>query len=222
MTAWRRRGGPRRATPHHDAGVTLTELIVAMAVFSIVLVGVAALTAGIQRSDRAAWDRVDDTEEGRYALMQLSRVVGRAVVPATVGGRERSAFADLAPDGLTVYADLDNPGGTAGPSRVEYVLDDGVLTQTTRRPVDGDRATYCADDDATPECEGRVHSVVLARAVLGDDGPLFTFLDAAGDETDAPHRVRTVLVSLVVQQDPTTGDEPSRFTDRLTPSGLMP
>lgn len=223
MNARRWRGArPRRATPPRDAGVTLTELIVAMAVFSIVLVGVAALTAGIQRSDRAAWERVDDTEEGRYALMQLSRVIGRAVVPATVGGRERAAFADLAPDALTVYADLDNPGGAVGPSRVEYALADGELTQTTRRPVDGDRATYCADDDATPECEGRVQTVVLARAVRDDAAPLFTYLDAAGDETDAPHLVHTVLISLVVQQDPTTGDEPSRFTDRLTPSGLMP
>lgn len=221
MTARSSGADPRRATAPRDAGVTLTELIVAMAVFAIVLVGVAALTAGIQRSDRAAWDRVDDTEEGRYALLQLSRVVGRAVVPATVGGRERSAFADLAPDGLTVYADLDNAGGAAGPSRVEYALADGELTQTTRRPVEGDRATYCADDDATPECEGRVQRVTLARAVL-DDGPLFTYLDADGDETDAPHRVRTVLISLVVQQDPSTGDEPSRFTDRLTPSGLIP
>ncbi|WP_187365407.1 type II secretion system protein J [Cellulosimicrobium cellulans] len=220
MTA-RRRRVRRPRVPGADAGVTLTELIVAMAVFSIVLVGVAALTAGIQRSDRAAWDRVDDTEEGRYALMQLSRVIGRAVVPTTVGGRERAAFADLAPDAFTVYADLDNPGGRAGPSRVEYALVDGELTQTTRRPVEGARATYCADDDATPECEGRVQTVVLARAVRGGADPLFRYLDAEGDETDAPHRVRTVLVALAIQQDPTTGDEPSRFTDRLTPSGLL-
>lgn len=218
MTALRGRAGRSAA----DAGVTLTELIVAMAVFAIVLVGVAALTAGIQRSDRAAWDRVDDVEEGRYALMQLSRVIGRAVVPTTVGGRERAAFADLAPDALTVYADLDNPGGEAGPSRVEYAVADGALTQTTRRAVAGDRATYCADDEATPECEGRVQAVVLARALRDGGDPLFTYLDAAGDETDAPHLVRTVLVSLALQQDPTTGDEPTRFTDRLTPSGLLP
>lgn len=220
MTAHRGRRAPVAVAP--DAGVTLTELVVAMSVFAIILVGVAALTAGIQRSDRAAWDRVDDTEEGRYALVQLSRVIGRAVVPATVGGRERAAFADIGPDALTVYADLDNPAGVAGPSRVEYALADGALTQTTRRPVDGDRATYCADDDASPECEGRVQAVVLARAVRDDAEPLFTYLDAAGDETDAPHLVRTVLVSLTVQQDPATGDEPSRFTDRLTPSGLIP
>jgi hypothetical protein len=67
-----------------------------------------------------------------------------------------------------------------------------------------------------------VQAVVLARAVRDDAVPLFTYLDAAGDETDAPHLVRTVLVSLTVQQDPATGDEPSRFTDRLTPTGLMP
>lgn len=206
-----------------DAGVTLTELVVAMTVFGILLVGVAALTAGIHRSDGAAWDRVDDTEEGRYALLQLSRTVTRAVVPATVGGRERAAFVETEPDALVLYADLDNPGGAVGPSRVEYALADGVLTQTVRRPVEGDRDTYCADGDASPECVGRVQVDVLARAVRNDAAdPLFTYLDADGDPTDRPPQVRVVMVALALQQDPTTGDAPTRFTDRLVPRGLAP
>jgi type II secretory pathway pseudopilin PulG len=203
--------------------VTLTELIVAMAVFSILMVGVAALTIGIQRSDRAAWDRVDDTEEGRYALLQLSRTVGRAVVPTTLGGRERSAFAEIEPDTLVLYANLDNSGNAVGPSRVEHVLADGVLTQTVRRPVEGTRDTYCEDDDDTPACEGRVVVQVLARAVLHDDAaPLFTYLDVDGDPTDLPHLVRAVQVALAVQQDADSDQEPARFVDRVVPSGLRP
>jgi type II secretory pathway component PulJ len=203
--------------------VTLTELVVAMAVFSILMVGVAALTAGIQRSDRAAWDRVDDTEEGRHALLQLSRTIGRAVVPTTLGGRERSAFAEIEPDALVVYANLDNPGNTVGPSRVEHVLADGVLTQTVRRPVEGTRDTYCADDDDTPACEGRVVVQVLARTVHRDDtAPLFTYLDADGDPTEVPHQVRAVQVAFAVQQDDGSGEEPARFVDRIAPSGLLP
>jgi prepilin-type N-terminal cleavage/methylation domain-containing protein len=211
----------RRRTRPPDAGVTLTELVVAMAVFGILLVGVAALTAGIHRSDSAAWDRVDDTEEGRYALLQLSRTVNRAVVPATVGGRERAALAVTEPDALVLYADLDNPGGAVGPSRVEYALADGVLTQTVRRPVEGTRDTYCADDDASPECDGSVEVDVLARAVRnGPADPLFTYLDAEDAVTDRPHRVRAVTVDLVLQQDPATDDPPARFTARLVPRGL--
>jgi prepilin-type N-terminal cleavage/methylation domain-containing protein len=215
---------PRRhARRGDDRGITLTEMIVAMAVFGIVMIGVGALTVGIQRSDRAAWDRVDDTEEGRYALQQLSRTLGRAVVPTTLGGRERSAFAEIEPDAMALYANLDNPGNTVGPSRVEHTLVDGVLTQTVRRPVAGTRDTYCADGDDSPGCAGRVVVQVLARSVLADDAqPLFTYLDDGGDPTDQAHLVRAVRVALAVQQDPDADGEPVRFVDRIVPSGLAP
>jgi prepilin-type N-terminal cleavage/methylation domain-containing protein len=212
-----------RPRERDERGMTLTELLVAMAVFGIVLVGVAALTLGIQRSDRAARDRVDDTEEGRFALQQLSRTVGRAVVPTALGGRERSAFAEIEPGRLVLYADLDNPGNSVGPSRVEHVLDGGVLTQTVRVPVEGTRDTYCEDGDDAPGCEGRVTTHVLARAVVAsDDDPVFTYLDAAGDPTDEPRLVRAVQVSLAVQHDTGSGDEPARFGDRIVPSAVNP
>ncbi|GIG36863.1 PulJ/GspJ family protein [Cellulomonas pakistanensis] len=205
-----------------DAGVTLTELVVAMTVFGIILMGVATLTAGIHRSDGAARDRVDDTAEGSYALEQIDRAVTRAAVPTTLGGRERAAFAEAGPGTMVLYADLDDPGGAAGPSRVELVLADGVLSQTVRRPVEGTRDTYCADDDGSPACDGRVRTLVLARAVRNDGTePLFTYLDAEGAVTDEPHRVRAVEVALVVQQDPSTGGAPTRFAARVVPYGLV-
>lgn len=217
----RRRGQrPVPALPG-DAGVTVAELLVAMMILAVVMLGVAATTQGVERTDRESARRVDDTAEAQYALQLLSRAVTRAVVPASLGGTERTAVVEAEPGRLVLYANLDNPGNTVGPSRVEYVLDGGVLTQTVRRPVEGDAATYCADDDDTPDCEGRVTRLVLARHLRnGADDPLFAYRDADGEPTTEPARVRAVEVALVVQHDPSSGREPARFTGLLVPFSL--
>lgn len=211
---------PRSGAPA-DAGVTVAELVVAMMILVVVMLGVAATTQGVERTDRESTRRVDDTAEAQYALQLLSRAVARAVVPTSLGGSARTAVLVSEPDALMLYANLDNPGNAVGPSRVEYALDDGVLTQITRRPVEGDPATYCADDEDTPECEGRVTRLVLARNLRnGADEPLFAYRDAAGDPTHEPGRVRAVEVALVVQHDPSSGRDPARFTGLLVPFSL--
>lgn len=212
--------GPGPDAPR-DAGVTVAELVVAMLVMAVVMLGVAATTSGVERTDRESSRRVDDTAEAQYALQLLSRAVTRAVVPTALGGTGRSAVVTAEPDVLVLHADLDNPGNAVGPSRVEYVLADGVLTQTVRRPVEGDRGTYCEDADESPGCEGRVTRLVLARHLRnGGDDPLFAYRDAAGDPTTDPARVRAVEVALVVQHDPSSGREPARFVGLLVPFSL--
>lgn len=197
MTArWRRIRREWRA--HPDRGVSLMELTVVMFVFGLVLVGVVSLTTGIERSDSESAERVTATDEARHAMQQMSRTIRRSVVPSTLGGTGERAVLRAEPNALTLYANLDNPDNTVGPSLVEYVLEGGVLTQTVRRPVAGTRDTYCADDDTTAECEGTVRTVILCRRVLGS---VFTYRNAMGLSATSLDEVRVVSISLLVGGD---------------------
>lgn len=202
---------------HPDRGVSLMEVAVVMFVMGIVLVGVVSFTTGVERSDGESVDRVDATEEARYAMQRMSSTIRHAVVPGSLGGVGAAAVVRADPSALTFYANLDNPDNTIGPSRVEYALADGVLTQVVRRPVAGTRDTYCTDGQTTGPCAGRTSTLVLGRDVLE---PLFSYLDADGAPTTVPARVRTVEVSVAVQADPTSDRAAVRVEDRIVLFGL--
>ncbi len=182
-----------------DRGTTLVELVVTMVITGIVMTAVASLTLGISRVDRGSVARVNRTADAWIALRTMSRTISRAVVPTTLGGSSSTAVVDAGPAALTLYAAVDDPGGAQGPSRVEYVLVDGVLTQTVRIPKDGTQDTYCTDADGSAACAGRVTATVLGRQVRGSAAhPLFVYRDGAGDITTTPSLVRSVDLSLVV------------------------
>lgn len=197
----------------------MMELVVAMFVFAIVLVGASVLSVGVSRVDRDSVSRVDGTEDARYALRVMSRTISRAVVPTALGGTGSSAVLAAGPTALTLYAYVDNPDAASGPSRVEYALVDGVLRQTVRIPKAGTRDQYCADADATAACAGRVTTTVLARGVGNKDAdPLFGYRDGAGNPTATPAQVRSVDVSLLVAGDP--GRATTRLVDHLALTNL--
>jgi prepilin-type N-terminal cleavage/methylation domain-containing protein len=182
-----------------DRGTTLVELVVTMVIFAVLMSSVATLTLGINRTDRGTVARVDRTADAWIALRTMSRAISRAVVPTALGGSSSSAVVTAGPTTLTFFAYLDDPDDTRGPTRVEYAVVDGVLTQTLRLPKDGTRDTYCTDADTSTACAGRVSTTVLGREVrCSAADPLFVYRDAAGEVTTTPAQVRSVDVALVL------------------------
>lgn len=202
-----------------DRGTTLVELVVTMVIFAVLMSSVATLTLGIQRTDRGTVARVDRTADAWIALRTMSRSISRAVVPTALGGSSSTAVVTAGPTALTFFAHLDDPDGSRGPTRVEYAVVDGILTQTLRIPKDGTRDTYCADGDASTACAGRVSTTVLGREVRSTAAdPLFVYRDTAGEVTTTPAQVRSVDVALVLG---TAGSgTTTRLVDHLTLDNL--
>lgn len=211
---------PRRFGPHVGAddaerGTTLMELVVTIFVFGLVLSSMATLTIGLQNSDQASVARVNSTQHGLVAMRSMSRNISRAVVPSAVGGTGNAAVTAAGATTLSLFAHLDDPTGTVGPSLVDYAVADGVLTQTIRIPKAGTRDDYCDALDASPACAGRVTTGVLCRDVRNTEtDPLFVARDASGSATTAPTRVRSVDIALIV------GNPGTRIVEHLAMSNL--
>ncbi len=200
-----------------DRGVSLMEMMVAVFVFGFVAIGVATLTAGIERTDHETFRRVDATEEARYAVRMVARTLSRAVEPGVLGAGTGPAVTVAEPTTLTVYANIDNPGNSVGVARVTYDLVDGVLTETVSRARVGSRDSFCLPEEAaTPACEGRVSTVVLARdLVTSVMYPLFRYYDADLGSVTAPASVRRVSVSIGVRHDTERPQPPIRMTETV-------
>lgn len=117
-----------------DQGLTLIELVVAMAIFALVAVmGIQALTGSMRMRDRLA--QIDSQTAELGLALDLLRADLGAVVPMLFyppeGGAPRSALF-LSPDGHSLSLSLAGQPGlraeaSAGLQRAEWRVEDGAL-----------------------------------------------------------------------------------------------
>ena len=137
-----------RSARHRHAGLSLVEVLVALAVFALLAaaaVGVLAWAAGQQGAVRARMDRIAELQRA-HALLQadLGQVVLRRVRDAD-GQLSRNAFRAAPPDDRRlpllgfVRGGWDNPDAAPRPSLqyVEYQLVRDRLERRTRPALDG-------------------------------------------------------------------------------------
>jgi len=207
-----------------DAGFTLTEMVVVIAILSVVLAMVATTTITAQKNLNGSTARLDQVQQGKLAVEAMSKTLRTAVRPtqlnATCTGCDQAAF--LQGDSRTVqfYANINNPSNIIGPSRVSYTVDaSGNLTETLQAP-NAHSATDFNYQYCTPGAGCSVISRVVARGV-STTAVLFTYYDSAGaaittlplSTTDLP-RVDSVDIIVSVQRSPQVRS--TTFTQRVT------
>lgn len=200
-----------------DAGFTLVELLVAMALFAVLgtlLLGFALSSAGV--TDRVG-ATTDATSEARLALQRMSRELRQAqdLSGAVVDSRGRVTA-------LTLRVDFDGDGVIDSDAADPEVL-------TYRYDAAGQRLTLTANDaDGTsitrPVLAGRVTSLDIGlRSSLwvydsdGDGATTWQELDASslGNRNGAPDGAEIGLVDLVqVTLTVTDGETTEQFTVR--------
>jgi hypothetical protein len=168
-----------------EEGFTLVELLAAMAVGMIVLLGLfSVLDSAVPASGRVA-DRVDAEQRGRVGVEQMTRVL-RAATCVWNGGTSGqptflSPFAAASESEVTFYADVGTApavqAGTTRPSRYQLRYDPATkrVTQTVWRG--SGTPPSMTFDDPSPEI-----SVLLTDAEPISGRPVFTYqaYDAAG------------------------------------------
>jgi hypothetical protein len=116
----------RRLRSRDDAGVTLTELIVSMGLFSLVGAMTLSIFLSINNSSAATVDRTINSSSARNAIQAWSAYL--RVADGTTAGVRINRIEWLTPKDMLFYADLFNrtisaPGTTAGPTMIWLRLD---------------------------------------------------------------------------------------------------
>jgi Tfp pilus assembly protein PilV len=171
------RGGP-------DKGIGLVEVLVAMALMSIVLVTCATLYIGSLRTTKGTQGRLEEINDGRIAISSIGRAMRTAILPSQLAdttSTETAAFIEATPNSIRFYANIDNPNNSVGPSKVTYSVVSGELRQTFQPPNAFDPLdpvfVYCVPG---PGCATR--DKVLARGVVTGTDAIFTYYDALGNK----------------------------------------
>ena len=175
----------------HDGGFTLAEMLTVMAMLGVITsVAFGALIASRQTVTGTAV-RFDQVQQAKAATESLTRTLRTAVVPTQVFATcSACGSAFLTADASTVqfYANVSNPAGITGPSRVTYALAaNGDLTETVQPPdahvADDFNFQYCAPVSATCKAWTRT----IARGVVASaSAPLFGYTDVAGATIAVP------------------------------------
>jgi len=179
-----------------DRGTSLTELLVSMMLFSIVLGVVLTLTMGFTRTNSQVLTRQDQVDVARVAAEVMSKKLRTSVMPSqlttTCAGCTQDAFVLGQDFSVQFYANVDNPGNSVGPSRVTYTVTAtstgvGTLTEKVQVP-DSNIPTstgyvYCNAEiaGADANCKKRLTVRTLAQGVQMTSGAaVFAYFDANG------------------------------------------
>lgn len=231
-TAVRRR--VLRAT-RGDTGLTLIEMVVAMAVGTIVIIASFTLHISSLRAASGTGTRLNQINEGRVAVEAMSRSLRTAILPRQLGaecvsgsvGCLEAAFMRGESGSVRFYANINNVPdvtgvrNTNGPSRVEYSVTDGTLRESIQRPelhAPGDTSyTYC--DATSPTCT--VSTRVLATGVQSAPA-LFTYYDRSGAVLPTPlgaamlQNVDSIDIQVRVSQPGHPSVAPTTYVTRVS------
>ncbi len=208
---------PRGGTRWRDDGTSLAELLVAIAVFTVLALGVGSTAVVVLRTSSALEARVENATAGQVGVDAVSKVLRTAVLPAQLTDLTCSGCADTAVVSATrtqvrFYANLGGAGVQA-PLLVTLVLEEdtgasqtsGQLVQRTQLPiVDPATQSYSFCNPTTPTCQ--VQRRVLARGLAWPAADTFFYYDDLGAHLSAASlaaadlpMVSSVEIALTVQ-----------------------
>jgi len=184
------------AARRDQRGFTLLELLVASAVFGVVIVGALTMFATANRSYRISQTRAESHQNARAALELIAREL-------RVAGYDPSDTISV----LTSATPIQT-GGSNGLTFVADVTDDGVLDQVTYRLQGGqlvrERATWTGSAFSTPVASEVADGIaMLAFTYFDDTTPANTAIAApvAAAELGDIRRVNVAIVTAETMAD---------------------
>jgi prepilin-type N-terminal cleavage/methylation domain-containing protein len=224
-----------------DRGSSLTELLVTMMVFAVILTATGALTIGFMRANAQTVNLQDQVDGGRTAVEAMTRTLRTAVMPNQLATCTPTCNQDAFVAGqnfsVKFYANINNAGNAVGPSQVTYTVittgaDKGKLIEKIQVPDPFVGAStnylYCDADlvGATPACKARVKTRVIARGVQVGGPAVFTYYKpgagtpltpgAGGLSSDDLSSVLAVELAVTVQVGTSNKAAPTTYIQRIT------
>jgi prepilin-type N-terminal cleavage/methylation domain-containing protein len=173
----------RMASKGKDSGLSLMEVLVAMALSSIVLATCATLFLGSLKTTTGTQGRLEEINDGRVAISAMGKAMRTAILPSQLfdtSSTVEAAFIEATPTSIRFYGNLNNADNLVGPSKITFEVVGGQLRQTVQKPAPFDPANpkfiYCVP--GTAGC--MLSYTVLARGVLLTN-PIFNYYDSLGN-----------------------------------------
>jgi type II secretory pathway pseudopilin PulG len=184
-----------RARGHGQAGVTVVEMTVVVALLALVLAMALQGLSAYQRAVAATDMRQRNLDEARSVMAVLTKDL-----------RTATSFTSLAGGDVT-FLGLVNTAANAPPNRLRlYVDSQGVVREATTPPDDPNASpiTYTG----TPAVR------VLGRGVVSS-GSLFSFRDSSDATTTALSAVTSVVINLSVDLPSSAPVPPTVLSSRV-------
>ena len=166
-----------------DAGLSLSELLIAMMIMSIVLVAATTALVATARQFRATDGKTDTQSDSRLLLEAITRDI-RVAVPNPGGG---GPFGTAGPDSLTVYT--AKGAADARPLQVTYAVDptSRCMRRTEIKPSGNSPVVYPAGS-ATSRC--------VSFSKVDTSQPVFSYTTIAPGGVTAPANLPADLDSI--------------------------
>jgi prepilin-type N-terminal cleavage/methylation domain-containing protein len=161
-------------------GMSLPELLVAMAIFAILATVMVTMFTGFSRSFSADRSTSESTGIASSAMKELTRVIraGTEIAVAGSEGNNDPVFATASDDGIEMRAFLDTDAVTPVPVLVRFFVD--AENRLVEERWTGQRS---AQSWIFPAAAASYHRTVAHSLVPRDqrERALFTYLDASGE-----------------------------------------
>ncbi|MEW6581904.1 MAG: prepilin-type N-terminal cleavage/methylation domain-containing protein [Actinomycetota bacterium] len=178
---------------HRQAGFTLTELLMAIALFTLFAGGVYAAFFSGTDATSAQRTALNAQADARAALDRLSRELRQAISP---DGGVTAPVASLSATAIAFYSDLDRDPAAGGtrPSLIRYSVTGGVLVREEAAP----------SGSVPPYTYGAYSAGVVLAEDVRTAVPPFQALTAGGamltSPVAQPRDIATVRVTLSLGQ----------------------
>ena len=185
--------------------MTLPELLVAMGIFTILVLALGTTSVLGMRVSSGLQNRLDNATQGQVAVDAVSKVLRTAILPKQLADLScvncaSTAIVQATRTQVSFYANLNNNGN--GPSLVTLRIaqdtnaaqTSGKLVQTLQppTPLGGGRYTFC--DPATAGCV--VQTRVLARGLAWPAADIFGYYNVDGSLVTTSTLTNTDLASV--------------------------
>jgi prepilin-type N-terminal cleavage/methylation domain-containing protein len=164
-------------------GVTLVELLIALAIFSLIIVAVGALGSNIFKYNSEISDSYETARTSQVILKTMLKEL-RESAPGANGAYPLALTGSTT---LSFFSDTDNDGKT---EKITYSLIGTTLYRASIKPT-GTPATYLAQNQST--------STLVTNVINGNTLPSFQYYDTHYTGTSSPmvHPVNPSLVRLI-------------------------
>ncbi len=189
-----------------NRGVTLTEIIVVSAIFSVIAVAVGNFGSNIFNFNASAQSNLTAQSEGRRLLKTMVKEL-RSVSPSSVGSY---ALSQVGTSSLIFYSDVDDDGLK---ERIRYFLNGTTLQRGSVKP-EGSPLVYDLNDEKI---------VTLATGVVNGSTPIFEYFDQsytgsspALTQPVQATSVRLIKINLILNKDSNKSGGPINLTSQVT------
>ena len=196
---------------HHSA-FTLLEVLIAMGIFSLLVLAVSSILITSLRSNDIIWEQLETQSDGRRVLQQVVDLARKA--DQSSAGAYSIATADA--NEFIFYANVDNDSLR---ERVRFWLTDTTLKKGIIKPT-GNPLQYVSGNEQVTEL---AHNVVN----IAQNVPLFLYYDAnytgSGSALTQPVdeiAVRVIKVQFELEEAPTQSPVPLHLESTVSVRNL--